>query len=182
MTPLAPLQASIWSPLLSFTAVFVKPLHLFPLQSKKWSTWWKGCHENSEFHDGERGHHKMYATLKLPLNFWTCYKKNACNQNHRPEFILLPPHFLPTLGLNILHSAALLANLNFAVMGGWIRPPKSNTSQLWKRVELDPSWGTVLLTINYLSSKVISAPWLLSFFSFFWICYILFAVITAYLG
>lgn len=107
----------------------------------------------------------MYATLKLPLNFWTCRKKNACNQNHRPESVLLPPPFLPTLGLNFLCSADLLANLSFAVMGGWIRPPKSNTPQLWKRLELDPSWGTVFLTINYLSSKVVSTPWL--FLSFF---------------
>lgn len=43
---LAPLQAQIWSPLLTFAAAFVKLLHLFPLQSKRWSTRWKGCHEN----------------------------------------------------------------------------------------------------------------------------------------
>lgn len=36
----APLQASVW-PLLSFTAVFVKALHLFSLQRKKWSAGWK---------------------------------------------------------------------------------------------------------------------------------------------
>lgn len=160
----APLQASIW-PLLSFTAVFVKPLHLFPLQRKKWSAWWKGCHENSEFHGDEHDHHRMYATLKLPLNFWTFYKRNACNQTHRPVFILLPPPFPPTLGLNLLHSAGLLANLN--VTGQWIRPLKSNTPKLCKRVELDLSWGTVLLTINYLSSKVISSFWLLKFLGFF---------------
>lgn len=159
----APLQASVW-PLLSFTAVFVKALHLFPLQRKKWGAGWKGCHENSEFHGDEQDHHRIYATLKLPLNFWAFYKKNACNQTRRPAFILLPPPFLPTFGLNLLHSAGLLANLN--VSGGWVKPLKSNTPQLCTRVELDLSWGMLLLTINYLSSKVISAAWLLKFLGF----------------
>lgn len=128
------------------------------------SAGWKGFHENSEFHGDEQDHHRMCATLKLPLNFWTFYKKNACNQTHRPAFIPLPPPFLPTFGLNLLHSAGLLANLN--VTGGWIRALKSNTPQLCTRVELDLGWGMVLLTINHLSSKVVSAAWLFKFLGF----------------
>lgn len=49
----------------------------------------------------------------------------------------------------------------------WIRPLKSNTPQFCTRVELDLSWGMLLLTINYLSSKVISAAWLLNVSGFF---------------
>lgn len=100
----------VWwtTPPISITEQEVKrQVQRLPL--KEWiPRWWAGSSQ-------------VHTTPKLPLNFWTRCKKNACSQNLRPKSILLPSPFLRAPALNSLHSAACLANLNFAATGGWIR-------------------------------------------------------------
>lgn len=132
----APVQARIWPTLLTFTAVFGKPHHLFQLLCRRRSTRCKVVIKAVSFMMGRRIIISYVQLLNSSWTFGLAVRKRLETKTPDLNPLLFPHLFSQPLAWTLCTAQLSLPIWIFAATGGWIRhrnptPPSSGRGWNW---------------------------------------------------